>query len=98
MLFKTCKFKDRPNVRKTIKDEILILIRKDIPFDKCNTGRILEYIDQLLDETEYDIRGETFYYKYRWVKIELDSELLSKVTSEYINEHLNEFLLTKYLT
>ncbi len=96
MLFKDCKFKDKPLVRKNIKEEIMIEIKKDIPFEKCNDGRILEYIDLLLDESEYDTRQERFYYKFRWVRITLDSNIFSKIASEYINEHLDDFLLTKH--
>ncbi len=96
MLFKECKFKDKSNVRRKVKEEILINTKKDIPFSICNKGKILEYIDLLLNESEYDIKGEKFYYKYRWVRINLDINLLSKVTSEYINEHLDEFILVKH--
>ena len=95
MLFKQCKFKDKAKVRKQMKDQIISNIKNEIPYNQINTGRLFEYIDILLDDSDYDIRGEQFYYHHRWVKIVLDAELLSKVVSEYVNEHLNEFILEK---
>ncbi len=96
MLFKDCKFKDKTSVRKTFKEAILINVKENVPFQECNYGRVLEYIDLLLDESHYNVREEVFYYKYRWVKIELTVELFSKVASEYINENLDYFLLEKH--
>ena len=97
MLFKDCKFREKNNVRKNMKQEILGILEKEIPYSLCNEGRILEYIDLLLDESDYDIREACFYYKYRYVRIDLSVELFSKVAVEYINEHLNEFLLQKHV-
>lgn len=96
MLFKSCKFREKNNVRKEMKECILGNLKQEIPWDKCNDGRILEYIDLLLDESHYHIREATFYYRYRWVKIDLNCELFSKIAIEYILEHLDEFLLEKY--
>ncbi len=96
MLFKDCKFNDKSKVRKTFKEDILLQVKPEIPFSKCNEGRILEYIDILLDESQYNVREEQFYYKYRYVKIGLDADLFSKVTIEYIKEHLEDFILEKH--
>ena len=49
MLFKSCKFREKNNVRKEMKECILGNLKQEIPWDKCNDGRILEYIDLLLD-------------------------------------------------
>lgn len=95
MLFKDCKFRDKKNVRKNMKEEIRNHVQKEVPYHLCNEGVILQYIDFLLDESKYNIRENTFYYQYRWVKIPLDSNILSKVAAEYIMEHLDEFLLMK---
>ena len=96
MLFKDCKFKNKANVRKVMKEAILYNIKKDIPFNECNTGKVLEYLDLLIDESKYNIKEDTFYYQYRKVRIPFDVELFSKVASEYINENLDYFLLMKH--
>ena len=75
---------------------ILYNIKKDIPFNECNTGKVLEYIDLLIDESKYNIKEDTFYYQYRKVRIPFDVELFSKVASEYINENLDYFILMKH--
>lgn len=96
MLFKECKFRDKKKVRQSMKEDILQLVIDDIPFSRCNEGNVLEYIDLLLDESEFDVRKQQFYYRFRWVNIPLNSNLFSKVASEYINEHLDDFLLEKH--
>ena len=96
MLFKDCQFRDKTNVRKQFKEAIVADVKKEIPFNKCNDGRVFEYIDFLLDESEYSIGKNQFYYKVTWVKIWLPVSLFVKVAVEYINEHLDYFLLEKH--
>lgn len=97
MLFKDCKFKGKKDVRKTMKEDIMNYIKKsEIPYSKCNEGFIYEYIDLLLDETQYDIKQHTFYYKVNWVKINIGFKILSNVALDYIREHLDEFLLEEH--
>ena len=97
MLFKDCKFRDKNGVRKNMKMEILVDVKQETPFPLCNEGRILAYIDLLLDESDYDVKKNSFYYKYRRIRIPLGKELFSKVAVEYINEHLDDFLLQEHI-
>ena len=96
MLFKKCKFPGKANIKKDMKNNIINKVKQEIPFDKCNEGNVFDYIDFLIDESEYDKRSSSFYFKYRYIRIDLDVDLFSKVATEYINEHLDDFLLTKY--
>ena len=96
MLFKDCKFKNKASVRKVMKESILQNIKTEVPFSICNVGRILEYLDLLIDESKYNIKGDYFYYQYKKVRITFDIELFSKVAAEYINENLDDFLLMKH--
>lgn len=93
MLFKQCKFKGKPQVRKEFKESILSAVKLETPFARCNEGRILQYIDLLLDETDYSVKQGVFYYRSRRIRINLDDTFLAKVATEYINEHINDFLL-----
>ena len=72
MLFKDSKFKNKANVRKVTKESIFNNIKDKIPLSKCNQGRILEYIDLLIDESKYSIKEDRFYYQNRGIKIYLD--------------------------
>ena len=96
MKFKKCKFKGKREVRKEAKDEINQFIKKNIPYDDCNEGLIFQYIDLLLDETEYDVKRNTFYFRSNRVKVDLSITLLKNVALEYIKEHMVDFLLEKY--
>lgn len=96
MLFRDCKFRDKANVRKTVKEAIIQQIKTEIPFEQCNEGRIYEYVDILLDDSKYNVKRDMFYYGYRHIKIDLSVELFSKVAAEYINEHLEDFLLIQH--
>ena len=95
MLFKESKFRNKSNVRKKMKECILNKVKAECPFQYSNTGLILQYIDLLLDESQFNIKREEFYYQYRHVRVPLDCNLFSKVAVEYINEHLDYFLLEK---
>ena len=93
MKFKKCKFKGKREVRKEVKDEINQFIKENIPYSDCNEGLIFQYIDLLLDETDYDVKRNTFYYKVNYVKVDLPITLLKNVALEYIKEHMIDFLL-----
>ena len=95
MKFKQCKFKTKSEVRKEVKHEINGFLKRELPYDDCNQGLILEYIDLLLDETDYDIKRNMFYLRCRWFKIDLPVKLLKEVALEYIKEHMIDFLLEK---
>ena len=96
MLFHKCKFPGKTIVKKDMKNNIINKVKQEIPYSKCNEGNIFDYIDFLIDESEYDKRSESFYFKYRYIRIDLDVELFSKVATEYILEHLDDFLLEKH--
>ena len=93
MLFKRCKFKEKPQVRKQYKESILTVVKSETRYSDCNEGMILQYIDLLLDETEYNPKQGVFYYRSKSIKVTLDDAFLAKVAVEYINEHINDFLL-----
>ena len=95
MKFKDCKFRDKSSMRKHFKDDIMNGIKEELPVEKYNEGFLFEYIDLLLDETDFDVKRKQFYYKYNWVKINLSVSLLCKVAIDYIMEHQNDFLLEK---
>lgn len=95
MLFKDSKFRNKKNVRKNMKECIFNEVKESIPFKYCNTGLVLQYIDLLLDESQFNIKNEEFYYQYRYVRVPLDCNIFIKVAVEYINEHLDYFLLEK---
>lgn len=95
MKFKDCKFKGKREVRREVKSEIRDFLKKEIPYSDCNEGLILQYIDLLIDETDYDVRRNQFYYKVNWFRLELPIKLLKNVALEYIKEHMIEFLLEK---
>ena len=95
MKFKDCKFKGKNHVRKEVKEEINNFLKREISYDDCNEGLILQYIDLLIDETDYDIKRNMFYYRIRLGKIDLSVKLLKNVTLEYIKEHISAFLLEK---
>lgn len=93
MKFKDCKFKGKREVRKEVKMDISNFLKKQINYEDCNEGLILQYIDVLIDETEYDPKRNMFYYKVNWVKVEISVKLLKNVALEYIKEHMVDFLL-----
>jgi len=95
MRFKQCKFHGKREVRKEVKCEIFSFLKRELPKGAYNQGLILEYIDLLLDETDYDIKNNKFYYKAKWFKIDLPVKLLREVALEYIKEHMIDFLLEK---
>lgn len=97
MKFKDCKFKGKRKFKQEVKDEIVLFLKSEINYDDCNEGAILQYIDLLLDETDYDIRRGVFYYRIRLGKIDLSIKLLKNVALEYIKEHISAFLLEKNL-
>ena len=97
MKFKDCKFNGKKEVRKEVKGEIVSFLKREIRWECFNEGLIFQYIDLLLDETEYDIKGNRFYYKIRYGKITLSVKLLRNVALEYIKEHVSALLLEKYL-
>ena len=97
MKFKDCKFKNKREIRKEVKRDIAIFLKREFKsYTLCNEGLILQYIDLLIDETEYDVRRNQFYYKLNWIKIDLPVKLLKNVALEYIKEHKIDFLLDKY--
>ena len=96
MLFKSIRFKDKNRIRKETKESIRLVLLEEIPYSQCNEGLLLEYIDLLLNETQYNTKTHQFYYYYHGVKINLSIKLLSIVAVEYIKEHLNDFLLEKH--
>ena len=49
--------------------------------------RIMNYLDILIEESEYNPRTNVFYY----LNYKLNYQLLAKVALEYIMEHINEF-------
>jgi hypothetical protein len=95
MKFKDCKFNGKRDVRKEVKADISNFLKREIPYTLYNEGLILQYIDLLIDETDYDVRRKQFYYKVNWVKIDISVKLLKNVALEYIKEHRMEFLLEK---
>ena len=95
MKFKDCKFRGKTQVRKEVKDEIVSFLKSEMQYGDCNEGLILQYIDLLLDETDYDIKRGVFYYRIRLGKIDLSVKLLKNVALEYIKEHISAFLLEK---
>ena len=98
MKFKDCKFRDKTVLRKQFKDVIMKGIGDELDIGTYNEGLVFEYIDLLLDETDFDIKRKQFYYRSNWIKINLSLNLLSKVAISYILEHQNDFLLEKYKT
>lgn len=97
MKFKDCKFKGKNQIRKEVKEEICNFLKRELKYECYNEGLILQYIDLLIDETDYDIKRNRFYYRIRLGKIDLSVKLLKNVTLEYIKEHISAFLLEKYL-
>ena len=95
MRFKDCKFRNKREVRKNVKHDILGFLKRELSFSDYNEGLVLEYIDLLLDETDYDFKSGVFYKKVNWVRIDLPIKLLKNVSLDYIKEHRNDFLLEK---
>ena len=96
MKFKVCKFIGKSNVRKNMKNEIMDYLSNQINLLEYNVGFIFQYIDLLLDESEYNIRRHHFYQRCNYVNVTLTSEILQNVTLDYIKEHENDFKLEKY--
>ena len=96
MLFKKCRFKEKSLVKKEVKEEIMLFLKQELPFEKYNEGLTYMYIDFLLNETEYDVRNNQFYYKHKGLKIDLTIKLLQNIAYSYIMEHPNDFLLDKH--
>jgi len=97
MKFKDVRFNGKREIRKEVKHDIVNFLKKELNYSDYNEGFIFEYIDFLIDETDYDVRRNRFYYKVRLSKIDLSVKLLKNVALEYIKEHQNDFLLEKNL-
>ena len=78
-----------------MKEEIFSSLENEVPLSECNTGRIFEYIDYLINYSSFDFKRKTFYYQYSYVKVDLTTDLFSKITIEYVLEHLDDFILEK---
>ena len=95
MKFRDCRFKGKSEVRKEVKNDISNFLKRELVYQDFNEGLIFQYIDLLIDETEYDPKRNQFYYKVNWIRIELSVKLLKNVALEYIKEHMIDFLLEK---
>jgi len=98
MKFKQCKFHNKKEIRKETKCEIYSFLKSELPIKECNQGLLLQYIDLLLDESDYDIKNNKFYYRAKGFKLDLPVKLLKEVALEYIKEHMIDFLLEKNKT
>lgn len=92
MLFKDCKFKDKRQVMHSWKQNIFTESMKILKEENIIVSELSldNYIEILLEETDYNIRDNVFYEPISRYKFTVD--VFTQITVEYIHEHITEFV------
>ena len=91
MKFEYVRFKGKNSVKKQLINEI----KKEAHFtDEISELAVKNYLEILLDGTDYDIDNHVFYEPITGYS--LDLEFFVSVAREYVSEHINDFLLEMF--
>lgn len=91
MLFKDCKFKDKKNILNSWKQNVFQEAVKILHEKNIHVRQLVlnNYIECLLEETDYNVRDNVFYEPISRYKFTV--EVFAQITVEYVREHLIEF-------
>lgn len=94
MIFDDVRMPHKKEILKEYKKEILLKVEKGLfNFHELSDLAIDNYLNILLNESEYDKKRGCFFEVFSNVEITID--MFASMTIEYITEHIDEFLIEK---